>query len=55
MTVLIRTGASKKENEASNRGPQQVARAIGDALGPTVLIEAPRLPASGRSDAYAVG
>ena len=49
MTVLIRTGTSKKENEACDRKPQQAARAIGDALGPTVLIEAPRLPASGRS------
>src|SRR5688572_19704316 len=49
MTVLIRTGTSRKENETSDRRPQQAARAIGDALGPTVLIEAPRLPASVRS------
>jgi TorA maturation chaperone TorD len=46
MTVLIRTSTQKTENETRDRKPQQAVRAIGDILDPTVLIEAPRLPAS---------
>ena len=46
MTVLIRTGTPKKENETSDRRPAEVVPAIGGVLNPADLIEPPQLPVS---------
>ena len=46
MTVLIRTGAPKKESETSGRRLEEAVRAIGGVLNPADLIEPPRLPVS---------
>ena len=46
MTVLIRTGTPKKENETSDWRPEEVVRAIGGILNPADLIEPPQLPVS---------
>ena len=46
MTVLVRTGTPKMENETSDRRPAEVVRAIGGVLNPADLIEPPQLPVS---------
>ena len=46
MTVLIRTGTPKKENETSDRRPAGAVPAIGGVLNPADLIEPPQLPVS---------
>jgi TorA maturation chaperone TorD len=46
MTVLIRTGTPKKENETSDRRPAEAVLAVGGVLNPADLIEPPQLPVS---------
>ena len=46
MTVLIRTGPPKKENETSDRRPAEAVLAVGGVLNPADLIEPPQLPVS---------
>src|SRR5687768_9475963 len=53
MTVLIRAGTPKRENETNDRRPGEAVRAIGGILNPADLIEQPQPPVSKLSNVSA--